>query len=514
MSTGISFQFIRSVCRLTSLLAVLPTLALGAMTISKKPTKNVTCTATVCSATSKKAVLNAKQLMQLLKKNDVAIVPGSVAESIVVDRALHWTSAHRLTLDAFSLIAINQPIVIEGTGALTLTTNDGGSGGDYSFGANGNVQFLDTASGLTINGTTFTLVADLPTLIADITSAHGSGAYALARSYDASADGTYSHAAILTSFAGIFEGLGNAVENLDINDPATSSNAALFSVTTASGVLRDVSLANISVAGAANTMAALVGVSNGAIKNIAVSGQVQSAAVSGDIGGIAAVLEGTMASSSSTASVQGGVGMGNLFVGGLVGEMFGGHAMLSRSFAAGTVLIDMGGYAGGLVGGSEDSGDSIQQCYATAQVTAGGTAELGGLVGLNHGPITETFAIGAVTAGNGSDVGGLIGENHSTINQSYSIGSVSAGLHSFVGGLIGTDNTTLGSLSDTYWDTDTSGIGDLTKGAGNRKDDQGITGLTTAQLQSGLPAGFDPLVWNEAANINGGLPYLLALPGP
>jgi hypothetical protein len=33
--------------------------------------------------------------------------------------------------------------------------------------------------------------------------------------------------------------------------------------------------------------------------------------------------------------------------------------------------------------------------------------------------------------------------------------------------------------------------------------------LTTEQLQSGLPAGFDPTIWGENAGINGGLPYLL-----
>ena len=40
----------------------------------------------------------------------------------------------------------------------------------------------------------------------------------------------------------------------------------------------------------------------------------------------------------------------------------------------------------------------------------------------------------------------------------------------------------------------------------------GITGLTTAQLQSGLPAGFDPSIWAESPNINGGLPYLITNP--
>jgi hypothetical protein len=35
--------------------------------------------------------------------------------------------------------------------------------------------------------------------------------------------------------------------------------------------------------------------------------------------------------------------------------------------------------------------------------------------------------------------------------------------------------------------------------------------LTTIQLQSGLPTGFDPSIWGEDPSINGGLPYLLGL---
>lgn len=42
----------------------------------------------------------------------------------------------------------------------------------------------------------------------------------------------------------------------------------------------------------------------------------------------------------------------------------------------------------------------------------------------------------------------------------------------------------------------------------------GVKGMTTSQLQSGLPAGFDPAIWAETTGNNGGLPYLLANPPP
>ena len=69
-----------------------------------------------------------------------------------------------------------------------------------------------------------------------------------------------------------------------------------------------------------------------------------------------------------------------------------------------------------------------------------------------------------------------------------------------------------GTISDVYWDTTTSGITNLGEGAGNIANDPGITGETTAQLQAGLPPGFDPSIWAEDPSINGGLPYLIANP--
>jgi hypothetical protein len=81
-----------------------------------------------------------------------------------------------------------------------------------------------------------------------------------------------------------------------------------------------------------------------------------------------------------------------------------------------------------------------------------------------------------------------------------------------VGGSLGLDVTGGADLSDLYWDTTTSGITNLSQGAGNIANDPGITGETTAQLQATLPAGFDPTIWAENPSINGGLPYLIANP--
>jgi hypothetical protein len=86
-------------------------------------------------------------------------------------------------------------------------------------------------------------------------------------------------------------------------------------------------------------------------------------------------------------------------------------------------------------------------------------------------------------------------------------------VHSIAAVFFGSDGSN-GLASAIYWDLDTSGISDPSKGACYPVNDPGVTGLTDAQLKSGLPAGFDPQVWGQNAAINNGYPYLLANPPP
>jgi hypothetical protein len=121
--------------------------------------------------------------------------------------------------------------------------------------------------------------------------------------------------------------------------------------------------------------------------------------------------------------------------------------------------------------------------------------------------------MGAVTGGEGASAGGLIGKQQDgagspTIKNGYSTGAVSAGTDSLIGGLIG-DDADFSQISNSYWDMDTSGVSDPSKGAGSPANDPGITGLSDIQLKSGLPTGFDPAIWAEKPSINGGYPYLL-----
>ena len=94
------------------------------------------------------------------------------------------------------------------------------------------------------------------------------------------------------------------------------------------------------------------------------------------------------------------------------------------------------------------------------------------------------------------------------VSLSYSTGTVSG--TDLTGGFAGFDDNE--TVKTSYWDLDTSGVQDPSQGAGYPSNDPGITGLTSTELQSGLPEGFDPKIWGQDPSVNGGFPYLRANP--
>lgn len=105
---------------------------------------------------------------------------------------------------------------------------------------------------------------------------------------------------------------------------------------------------------------------------------------------------------------------------------------------------------GGLVGQNHGT---ITNGYATGMIT--GNDRVGGLVGQNHGAIRNSYVAGVVVRGN-DRVGGLVGENTGgIIINSYSAGRVSG--RNSVGGLIGrhggtiTNSYTAGRVSGSKW---------------------------------------------------------------
>jgi len=486
------------------------------VTISSDTTENISCTAGICVPTAASAVLNVGDLENLLAAGNVEIATtgtGVQANNIDVSANLAWTGAATLTLDAYQSITFESTVADTGTGGLALLTNDGGSGGALSFGPSGNVTFQNLTSPLLINGNAYTLVNSVASLI----QTGGSGFVALAQSYDASQDGTYASSPVET-LSGTFEGLGNTISNLSIDD-ANAEYVGFFGSVAQGASARDIGLANVNIDSTNETnlgVGALAGESAGQIFGAWSSGAVASArsTVGGLIGRTSA---GTIANSYSGAAVTADVDGG----GGLVGETV--HTTLDNCYATGEVENTLPSWVGGLLGSASQS--FIENSFATGNAKGksqeGEGSYVGGLIGISlyRSKIENSYATGNADAGSYSEVGGLIGDiaYGGKFTKSYANGAVSGGNGSSVGGLVGTidQNKDVPSFQDIYWDTDTSGTD---QGTGNVGTVNGMTGLTTAQFQAGLPNGFSARYWTENGNghegsqINGGFPYLIANP--
>jgi hypothetical protein len=107
----------------------------------------------------------------------------------------------------------------------------------------GNVTFENLSSALSINGTSYTLVNSLAGLAANI-----GFPVALAQSYDASGDGTYTTSPIqnVPSY-GIVEGLGNTISNLTINDTNAADEDVGMIGGVDGGIVRDIGVVNANV---------------------------------------------------------------------------------------------------------------------------------------------------------------------------------------------------------------------------------------------------------------------------
>jgi hypothetical protein len=479
----------------TALAAVLAgTAAQADVTISSKPTENMSCAQGVCTATAKRAVLNVGDLASMLSGGDVKVAGDKQAKDIEIDASLSWVSASRLTLDAYRSISFNKPVVVAGTGALTITTNDGGANGDFGFTGKGHVEFWDLSSSLVINGNSYSLVKKLKDLKSAI-KANPTGLFALAGDYNAQKDGTYGNPAI-SYLGGMIEGLGNRIQYLTMSTPGKVQFAP---IKRSDGTIRDLGLTNVNVNATNITGAAgLVFENDGTILNCYVTGTVEG----GDgAAGLAFDNGGTISHSHTAVDVAVTGQDGNRFAGGLVG---GNSGLIETSYATGSVT---GSDAGGLVGVNGGvNGGTVTQSFATGAVSSvAGGSPVGGLVGRNENTITNSYATGAVSGG-----GGAVGTNDGAkIDAVYSTGFVNAFNG---GGLVYADITQ--TFTNSYWDLDTSGINDPGQGAGNIRNDPGITGLTTQQFQSGLPQGFDSAIWAENPKINSGYPYLRAAPPP
>jgi len=528
----------KSITIAAAMACVLTSAAQAAMTVSNAKTKNVTCTSGVCTPTRGNANLNVGDLVGMLASSDVTVKSNASTPDIGVLNALTWASDHRLALDAYRSIHVRAPVVVEGTAGVMLTTNDGGTGGDYDFNTatSGSITFWDASSSLIINGANFTLVKDIATLATDI-AANASGTYALANNYDATVDGVYSNAPI-GALSGALEGLGNTIQNLSIATNLENAHLGLIAHLQTGGTIRDINLTNVSVSAAgaghqcgtcSSSAGTLADLNEGIVARVNVSGSVSEGPGLAFVGGIVSTNVGTIVASSFAGKLYNNQNIiHEVFMGGIAGSSQGSilqsSAIVDASGGAdvgglvgasqGTVALShasgivSGLFAGGLVGLA--SGGTITQSFSSADVVAREYG--GGLVGFEYAQaqVTQSYSTGAVSGEghNGGSLGGFVGRNEGMISRAYATGMVSPAAHFCTGGFTGASYGPDKLYSSDYWDTTTT---QQQNGKCSGNIDR-IIGLTDDQLKSGLPAGFHRNVWGQSAGINNGWPYLLANP--
>jgi len=311
-------------------------------------------------------------------------------------------------------------------------------------------------------------------------------------------------------FIGDFDGAGHKITGLWIQREGMDG-VGLF------GFTRDASIANLGVQLAPGGVRGrdFVGALTGNDDRSSIFHCHAAGSVSGHVyvGGLVGVqFDGVITGSHATGHVTGGSDAG-----GLVGHHAGGS--IADSYATGNVTSYYA--AGGLVGEQTNrrslTGSRIAGSYATGNVT-GYLEDAGGLVGRQvTGSITESYATGSVTGE--ARVGGLVGDNDGRITSSYATGSVrlASGVelrdgaslagylehaggrvetqtitaHPGAGGLVGSRHGRSGNIFSSFFDTQGTG---QTQGVGDGNGGAGLTGLTTAQMQT--QAAFAQAGWN------------------
>jgi hypothetical protein len=364
--------------------------AQASVTISANATKNMSCSGAICSPTAKQAVLNVNDLTNMLADGDVKITTGAGAVTITVESPFSWISAHRLTLDAYYNVSFRAAVTVAGQGAVTIITNDGGSGGDLIFFPGASLDFSDTSSSLVVSGTAYELVSDIKSL-ARAVAGNPAGDYALAKNYDAAADRAYKKDPVTTTFTGRLEGLGHRVTNLTIKNYEQDASVGFFQQLASPAVVRDFALENAKV----------------------ITGN-QSAYVGGIAGN--GLNGGTLIACSVTGSFQ--VYGVNPRAGGLIGWS---AAAISRSSASVSIQFHATvGSVGGLTGVNEGP---IEHSVATGTISGEGDADAGGLSSANTGLISYSHASVDISMID-VEIGGLVGENFGGIESSYATGTI------------------------------------------------------------------------------------------
>ncbi|MBW5807765.1 filamentous hemagglutinin N-terminal domain-containing protein [Burkholderia sp. COPS] len=436
------------------------------------------------------AALDAATLSRTLGTTNVALT--NTSGDLTVDGAVNWTSDHALALTSQKGdVALKQAVTASGAKASVKANAAGeirvddklaltGDQAHLELNAKKGHRFKDNASAtlsgrnasFSSNGEGYQVihdVADLRNVDLDL-----NGRYVLGNAIDGRGAAFRSIGAN-SAFEGVFDGLGNTVSRLKVNN--SGSSVGLFAENR--GRIANLALDSIAVNGASTsikssmTIGGLAGVNRGTISNVratrmSISSSGTGYSVAGGLVGEnnagvidGARFQGSITGNDRTVNIGGIAGtnassrivnsradaeirnvrspsstMTNL-VGGIAGLSW--DSTISDSSSAGRITVGNAMYAGGLVGHAV--GGAIDRSNSSMAVSAGHAGMVGGAVGSNvYTALSNVSASGNVSATSGAEVGGLVGRSdYATILASSASGNVSATAGSRVGGFIGTN---------------------------------------------------------------------------
>jgi len=332
-------------------------------------------------------------------------------------------------------------------------------------------------------------------------------------------------------FAGHYDGANYQISNLTIDNPV--DNLGLFGLVDGA-TITNVRLADVNITGN-DRLGGLIGYPvNTDISNCFVSGVLNgNEYIGGLVGEINNSTTSTVIDCETNVSVS-----GEQFVGGLAGQTT--DAIISACKTAGSVETSWN-YIGGLIAYAI----SAQISYCSSAVVVTGNNSTGGLIGIQSSTtVNRCFSTGNISGD--QSTGGLIGYNWNdcTVSNSYSRSEVS-GNSTYLGGFAGNNrpgNTIencystgvvngltasqgfigqgSGTVSDCFWDTETSGDNGSTGGGEGRTTEEmkniaSFTNETTPDLTdawdfTGNP--FDDVAdeddWDIDGTLNDGYPFV------
>ena len=285
------------------------------------------------------------------------------------------------------------------------------------------------------------------------------------------------------AFTATFDGGAPGFTVSNLTINTSLDGIGLFGETGPGSVIRNVTLEDVNVTGHIRA-GALVGRNAGSIIDSSATGAVSGAQYIGGLVGASVQPGGVIVGSTAGVEVTASSGGDGFYMGGLVGLNAG---PIIDSHTTGDVS-GVYSYVGGLVGENKGVRGVNRISGSTASGAATGTGDLvGGLVGWNNGPISSSHATGNVNGGNW--VGGLVGSNNGSDGVNRISGSTAGGAvtgtGSPVGGLVGFNN---GPISSSHATGDVDGSAQVGGLVGSNSGFRGInriSGSTAAGAVTG-----------------------------